>query len=98
MSRLTTRNDDGQAFLQNYFDPRGDSKMWVEEAARRNREAIEKLARYEDLEENAVDFGYLHDWYIGSVTDAEPVWTDAHLEELVNDFILIPKDVQTIVG
>ena len=39
----------------------------------------------------AVDIGYLYDWYIASVTDAEPVWTEAHLEELCNDFIIIPK-------
>lgn len=39
----------------------------------------------------AVGIGYLYDWYIASVTDAEPVWTEAHLEELCNDFIIIPK-------
>ncbi len=41
----------------------------------------------------AVDEGYLQDWYISSVSeDDEPVWTDAHIEELANDFIVIPKD------
>lgn len=60
----------------------------------------EKLAHYEDLEEqglllkkeDAVDEGYLYDWYIHSVSnDDEPVWTEAHIAELFNDFILIPK-------
>lgn len=58
-----------------------------------------KLREYEDLEEqglllkkeDAVDEGYLYDWYIHSVSDNEPVWTEAHLDELFNDFILIPK-------
>ena len=41
--------------------------------------------------EDAVDKGYLYDWYIHSVNDDEPVWTESHIEELCNDFILIPK-------
>lgn len=41
----------------------------------------------------AVGEGYLQDWYIESVVGgAEPVWTEAHIEELANDFIVIPKD------
>lgn len=41
----------------------------------------------------AVGEGYLQDWYISSVVgDVEPVWTEAHIEELANDFIVIPKD------
>lgn len=41
----------------------------------------------------AVDEGYLQDWYISSASeDDEPVWADAHIEELANDFIVIPKD------
>ena len=62
--------------------------------------AVDKLAEYEDAEEQglllkkekAVDEGYLYDWYIHSVTDDEPIWTEAHIEELFNDFILIPKE------
>ena len=42
--------------------------------------------------EAAVDAGYLSDWYISSVGDEPPVWTDAHIDELLNDFIVIPKD------
>lgn len=45
--------------------------------------------------EEAVDAGYLSDWYISSVGDEPPVWTDAHINELLNDFIVIPKDKKT---
>lgn len=44
--------------------------------------------------EEAVDNGYLSDWYIASVGDESPVWTDAHIDELLNDFIVIPKDTK----
>lgn len=50
------------------------------------------MSEYLDKSE-AVGEGYLQDWYIGSVSeDDEPVWTDAHIEELAKDFIVIPKD------
>ena len=39
-----------------------------------------------------VDEAYLIDWYINSVDDSEPVWTEAHIEELMNDFYIIPKE------
>ena len=43
------------------------------------------------VEEQAVDFGYLSDWYISSVDENdEPVWTEKHIKELIGDFILIP--------
>ena len=45
--------------------------------------------------EAAVDVGYLSDWYIASVGDEPPVWTDAHIDELLNDFIVIPKDTKS---
>ena len=38
------------------------------------------------------------DWYINSVAEYgdeklnEPCWTETHIEELANDFIVIPKD------
>ena len=44
--------------------------------------------------QSAVDAGYLSDWYISSVGDEPPVWTDAHIDELLNDFIVIPKDTK----
>lgn len=40
----------------------------------------------------AYDIGTLTDWYISSVTDDPPVWTVEHIEELFNDFYVIPKD------
>lgn len=50
------------------------------------------MSEYIDKNE-AVDLVDLHDWYIASVLeDDEPVWTEAHIEELANDFIVIPKD------
>ena len=49
---------------------------------------------YEEyVKENAVDIGYLSDWYQSSVTDDPPVWTDEHIEELYGDFYLIPKSI-----
>lgn len=50
------------------------------------------MSEYIDKSE-AVGEGYLQDWYINSVVEgAEPVWTEAHIEELAKDFIVIPKD------
>ena len=43
--------------------------------------------------------GTLTDWYISSVSDDDtPVWTDEHIEELCNDFYVIPKDVEPITA
>lgn len=50
------------------------------------------MSEYLDKSE-AVGEGYLQDWYISSVSeDDEPVWAEAHIEELVKDFIVISKD------
>lgn len=55
------------------------------------------MAEYLD-NSKAVDKGYLTDWYISSVGEYndeklnEPRWTEAHINELTNDFIVIPKD------
>ena len=38
------------------------------------------------------DIDTLTDWYISSVGSEPPVWTEEHLEELLNDFYVIPKD------
>ena len=46
----------------------------------------------EVVRKEAVDYGYLADWYIRSVTNDPPVWTEEHIDELFNDFYLIPKD------
>jgi len=41
---------------------------------------------------DAYDFGTLADWYINSVDNTQaPIWTEAHIEELLNDFYVIPK-------
>lgn len=35
-------------------------------------------------------------WYQSSVDDTPPIWTDEHLEELLNDFYVIPKDTSFV--
>lgn len=46
----------------------------------------------EELKEKAYDYPTLANWYIDSVMpEDKPVWTEEHLEELLNDFYLIPK-------
>ena len=53
------------------------------------------LIPYKRDEINEVDEGYLLDWYISSVSDEyEPVWTEEHIKELHNDFIVIPRKVR----
>lgn len=42
----------------------------------------------------AYDSKTLTDWYISSVDDNPPVWTDEHIYELLNDFYVIPKDTK----
>ena len=44
------------------------------------------------LDVEAIDFAYLQSWYQASIDETEkPIWTDEHLEELFEDFYLIPK-------
>ena len=52
------------------------------------------MAEKEYIErEAAYDMDTLYDWYISSVSENDnPVWTEEHLEELLNDFYVIPKD------
>lgn len=41
----------------------------------------------------AVDKPMLYDWYLNSVSpEDKPVWTEAHIDELLRDFYLIPKN------
>lgn len=40
----------------------------------------------------AYDIDTLTCWYISSVGAEPPVWTDEHIEELLTDFYVIPKD------
>ena len=44
-----------------------------------------------DMSIESVDCGHLHNWFIDSVGTEEPVWTEAHIDELLEDFIVIPK-------
>ena len=46
------------------------------------------------VREYAVDYSLLYDWYIHSVSRHDaPVWTEKHIEELLSDFYLIPRDI-----
>lgn len=42
--------------------------------------------------DTAYDSDSLTVWYISSVGSETSVWTDKHIEELLNDFYVIPKD------
>lgn len=43
--------------------------------------------------DKGMDIGTLEDWYINSIdTTVPPIWTIEHLEELLEDFIVIPKE------
>jgi len=53
--------------------------------------AIKALEEKEKLLLEPVNSGYLCDWFINSVGDEEPVWTEGHIDELINDFYIIPK-------
>lgn len=46
----------------------------------------------EYISRQAVTESDLIDWYINSVDESEPVWTEEHIHELFNDFYLIPKE------
>ena len=54
---------------------------------------MERLAEHRKfLDETAHDEGDLAQWYIDSVIPTDkPVWTKEHLEELVQDYWMIPK-------
>ncbi|MCM1276704.1 MAG: hypothetical protein NC299_15315 [Lachnospiraceae bacterium] len=46
--------------------------------------------------EAAMDAGMLCNWYISSIDETKPpVWTEEHIEELLNDFLVIPKETPT---
>lgn len=55
--------------------------------------------KYESLKTGAewmaahgVDYGYLYAWDIQNVSYYDkPLWTEEHIKELYDDFILIPK-------
>ena len=44
--------------------------------------------------EDAYDIATLTDWLITSVVDDEPpVWMDEHIDELMRDFLIFPKNI-----
>ena len=50
------------------------------------------ICEYAYMKRNELDEGYLSDWYISSVDETvNPVWTENHIKELVNDFVVIPR-------
>ena len=43
--------------------------------------------------DEAYDYATLACWYQNSIDETQPpIWTDEHLEELLKDFYIIPKD------
>lgn len=53
------------------------------------KDALKNAVRDEDV---SVGEAYLTDWYIHSIdNEKDTVWTEKHIQELCNDFILIPK-------
>jgi hypothetical protein len=48
----------------------------------------------EYLERESYDHATLSDWYISSVSNDPPVWTEEHIEELLNDFYVIPRELE----
>lgn len=59
------------------------------EGFERVKDALKKAVRDENV---SVGEAYLTDWYIHSIdNEKDPVWTEKHIQELCNDFILIPK-------
>lgn len=53
------------------------------------------MPKYIDVDSSAYDYGTLVDWLISSVGPEPPVWTDAHIDELMNDFLIFPNDTPT---
>jgi predicted RNA-binding Zn-ribbon protein involved in translation (DUF1610 family) len=43
-----------------------------------------------------MDGATLFDWYISSVVDGTPVWTEEHIDELLRDFLVIPINTPAI--
>ena len=69
-----------------YGNSRALAEGWAEPGLFLN----EETRKY--FKEFAVSRGYLGDWYQQSIDETQPpIWTDEHLDELYNDFYLIPK-------
>ena len=65
-----------------------------EEANNSNQEVEKENVPDTNVGDQAVTESDLIDWYINSVDESEPVWTEEHIYELFNDFYLIPKENQ----
>ncbi len=48
----------------------------------------------EYLERESYDHATLSDWYISSVGNEPPYWTEEHIDELLNDFYVIPRELE----
>lgn len=60
-----------------------------------DEEGLKRLTKQPDgeyISRQSVTESDLIDWYINSVDESEPVWTEEHIHELFNDFYLIPKE------
>ena len=44
-----------------------------------------------ETQKQSVDKAYLCDWFINSVDNDDPIWTEEHIEELLKDFLIIPR-------
>lgn len=55
-------------------------------------QTAESGTKFIDVSKYSISEDLLYDWYISSVdSNDDPKWTPNHLEELQNDFYLIPK-------
>jgi len=70
----------------------------IKEAAKQHSDKLTDVlsfiqgALWADKHPDAISMNYLCSWYQCSVDETEePIWTDKHIEELFNDFYLIPK-------
>lgn len=76
-------------------DERNDE---IKEAAKEHSDKLNDVlsfiqgALWADKHPDAINMNYLQSWYQCSVDETQkPIWTDEHIEELFNDFYLIPK-------
>lgn len=64
---------------------------WIKFETEKDENKFIHLVRDTAPSAQPVDKAYLCDWYINSVTESEPIWTEAHISELMGDFYIIPK-------
>lgn len=51
-----------------------------------------KAESFRELKEKEWKETDLVQWYIGSVDESPPIWTEEHIKELCRDFILIKRE------